>query len=79
MAAVDFDVLRWYEPIPQLFKILAAPGCSWLLLAAPGCSWLLLAGPRIMQYRLFLGPGVAAGLLHPGCYAPCGMRDLYFL
>ena len=45
MAAVDVDALRWYEPIPQLFKFLAAPGCSWLLLAAPGCSWLLLAGP----------------------------------
>ena len=32
-----------------------------------------------MQYRLFLGLGAAAGLLDPGCYTLCGMRDLYFL
>ena len=28
---------------------------------------------RIMQYCLFLGPDVVAGLLDAGCYASCGM------
>ena len=56
-------------------KILAAPGCSWMLLAASccfallllasGCFWLLLAASGHSWLRL------AAPCYSPGCYHTC--------